>query len=214
MKYERIRTIVLEAIQDAVAQGLIHGTSGNIALRDDEDDVVAITPSGIPYAGMTAEDIAIVDLNGKWLDGKYKPSSEVPMHTAVLRARPDVKATVHTHAMFATIMAMGENPELRPITPPQCEFTPVGIVPFTMPGSNDVADKVVEALGTDGRSVLIKNHGMFSCGKDMKAAMSAATYTEEMAVTTFYAKLLGTYEPMPKEAEEAMKALIAADQAV
>lgn len=214
MKYERIRTIVLEAIQDAVAQGLIHGTSGNIALRDDEDDVVAITPSGIPYAGMTAEDIAIVDLNGKWLDGKYKPSSEVPMHTAVLRARPDIKATVHTHAMFATIMAMGENPELRPITPPQCEFTPVGIVPFTMPGSNDVADKVVEALGTDGRSVLIKNHGMFSCGKDMKAAMSAATYTEEMAVTTFYAKLLGTYEPMPKEAEEAMKALIAADQAV
>lgn len=214
MKYEKIRKIVLEAIQDAVAQGLIHGTSGNIALRDDEDDVVAITPSGIPYAGMTAEDIAIVDLNGKWLDGKYKPSSEVPMHTAVLRARPDIKATVHTHAMFATIMAMGEEAELRPITPPQCEFTPVGIVPFTMPGSNDVADKVMEALGDTGRSVLIKNHGMFSCGKDMKAAMSAATYTEEMAVTTFYAKLLGTYEPMPEEAEAAMKALIAADQAV
>ena len=214
MKYERIRKIVLDAIQDAVAQGLIHGTSGNIALRDDEDDVVAITPSGIPYAGMTVEDIAIVDLNGKWLDGKYKPSSEVPMHTAVLRASPDIKATVHTHAMFATIMAMGEDPVLRPITPPQCEFTPVGIVPFTMPGSNDVADKVVEALGANGRSVLIKNHGMFTCGKDMKAAMSAATYTEEMAVTTFYAKLLGTYEPMPEEAEAAMKALIAADQAV
>ena len=80
MKYERIRKIVLDAIQDAVAQGLIHGTSGNIALRDDEDDVVAITPSGIPYAGMTVEDIAIVDLNGKWLDGKYKPSSEVCFH--------------------------------------------------------------------------------------------------------------------------------------
>lgn len=214
MKYEKIRNIVLDAIKQAVAQGLIHGTSGNIALRDDEDDVVAITPSGISYDGMTAEDIAIVDLNGKWLDGKYKPSSEVPMHTAVMRARPDVRATVHTHAIFATIMAMGENPVLRPITPPQCEFTPVGIVPFTMPGSDDVADKVVETLGKDGRSVLIKNHGMFSCGKNMKAAMNAAVYTEEMAVTTFYSKLLGTYEPMPEEAEAAMKALIAADQAV
>ncbi len=214
MKYERIRKIVLEAIQEAVAEGLVKGTSGNIALRDDEDDVVAITPSGISYTGMTAEDIAIVDLNGKWLDGPYKPSSEVPMHTAVLRARPDVKATVHTHAMFATIMAMGENPELKPITPPQCEFVPVGIVPFTMPGSNDVADKVVEALGETGRAVLIKNHGMFCCGKDMKAAMHAATYTEEMAITTFYAKLLGTYEPMPEEGVAAMKALIAADQAV
>ncbi|HCI73038.1 MAG TPA: class II aldolase family protein, partial [Lachnospiraceae bacterium] len=77
MKYERIRTIVLNAIQQAVAEGLVKGTSGNIALRDDEEDVVAITPSGISYTGMTAEDIAIVDLNGNWLDGKYKPSSEV-----------------------------------------------------------------------------------------------------------------------------------------
>ena len=156
MKYEKIRKQVLDAILDAVDQGLIKGTSGNIALRDDEDDVVAITPSGIPYKGMTLEDIAIVDLNGKWLEGNYKPSSEVPMHTAVLRARPDVKATVHTHAMNATIMAMGDDAELKPITPPQCEFVPVGIVPFTMPGSDEVADKVVEALGKDGRSVLIK----------------------------------------------------------
>lgn len=184
MKYEKIRKTVLEAILEAVDQGLIHGTSGNIAMRDDEDDVIAITPSGISYTGMKPEDIAIVDLNGKWIDGPYKPSSEVPMHTAVMRARPDVKATVHTHSMYATIMAMGENPELKPITPPQCEFTPVGIVSFTMPGSNDVADKVVEALGEKGRACLIKNHGMFTCGKDMKAAMHATIYTEEMAQTS------------------------------
>lgn len=214
MKYEKIRKIVLEAILDAVDQGLIHGTSGNIAMRDDEDDVVAITPSGISYKGMKPEDIAIVDLNGKWLDGPYKPSSEVPMHTAVMRARPDVKATVHTHSMFATIMAMGENPVLEPITPPQCEFVPVGIVPFTMPGSNDVADKVVETLGEKGRAALIKNHGMFTCGKDMKAAMAATVYVEEMATTAYHAKVLGNYEPMPEEAVKKMQELIAADQAV
>jgi L-ribulose-5-phosphate 4-epimerase len=211
MKYERIRKIVLDAILDAVGQGLIKGTSGNIALRDDEDDVVAITPSGIAYSTMTAEDIAIVDMNGKWLDGPYKPSSEVPMHTAVMRARPDVKATVHTHAMFATIMAMGDG-EIKATTPPQCEFVPVRVVPFTMPGSD--ADKVVEALGEEGRACLIKNHGMFCCGKDMKAAMSATVYTEEMAVTEYHARLLGTYEPMPQEAVDAMQALIKADQAV
>lgn len=214
MKYEKIRKQVLDAILDAVNQGLIHGTSGNIALRDEEDDVAAITPSGISYQGMTAADIAIVDLNGKWLDGAYKPSSEVPMHLAVMRGRKDIRATVHTHSMFATIMAMGDTPILRPITPPQCEFTPVGIVPFTMPGSNDVADKVAAALGDDGRAVIIKNHGMFCCGKDMKAAMAAAVYTEEMATTTYYAKVLGNYEPMSVEAEQKMKALIAADQAV
>ena len=68
MKYEKIRKTVLEAILEAVDQGLIHGTSGNIAMRDDEDDVIAITPSGISYTGMKPEDIAIVDLNGKWIE--------------------------------------------------------------------------------------------------------------------------------------------------
>ena len=117
MKYEKIRKIVLEAILEAVDLGLIHGTSGNIALRDDVDDVVAVTPSGISYSHMTADQIAIVDLNGKWLDGPFKPSSEVPMHTAAMRARKDVRATVHTHGMFATIAAMSG--ELKAVTPPQ-----------------------------------------------------------------------------------------------
>lgn len=212
MKYENIRKQVLDAILDAVDQGLIRGTSGNIALKDENEDVVAITPSGIAYKTMKAEDIAIVDMNGKWLDGPYKPSSEWPMHTAVLRARKDIRATVHTHGMFATIMAMGGE-ELKPTTPPQCEFVPVRIVPFTMPGSNNLADIVVETLG-DGRAVLLKNHGMFCCGKDMKAAMAATVYTEEMATTAYYAKVLGNYEPMPEEAIRKMKELIAADQAV
>ena len=99
MKYEKTRQTVLDAILDCVDMGLIHGTSGNIAMRDPDDDVVAITPSGIPYKGMTADQIAIVDLNGKWLDGPFKPSSETPMHTAVIRARKGINATVHTHGM-------------------------------------------------------------------------------------------------------------------
>lgn len=216
MKYQELRETVCAAILEAVDAGLIHGTSGNIAMRDDECKVVAITPSGISYTGMTAADIALVDYETlEWIDGPYKPSSELPMHTAVMKARPDVKATVHTHSMYATILAMGENPApLQPITPPQCEFTPVGIVPFTMPGSNDVADRVVETLGAEGVACLIKNHGMFTCGKSMKHAMHATVYTEEMAQTTVIAKTLGVFEPMSDEGVAAMKALIAADKAV
>lgn len=212
MKYEKIRNQVLEAILEAVHSGLIKGTSGNIAVRDEEEDVVAITPSGIAYKTMKAEDIAIVDLDGNWIDGPYKPSSETPMHTAVMRARKDVKATVHTHGMYATIMAMDDE-ELQPTTPPQAEFVPVRVVPFTMPGSKDLAQIVVDTLD-DGRAVLLKNHGMFCCGKNIKAAMAATVYTEEMATTAYYAKLLGKFQPMPEEAIRKMKELIAADQAV
>lgn len=212
MKYEKIRNEVLEAILEAVELGLIKGTSGNIALRDDVDDVVAITPSGIAYKTMKAEDIAIVDMDGNWIDGPFKPSSEVPMHTAVLRARPDMKATVHTHGMFATLMAMSDE-ELQPVTPPQAEFVPVRVVPFVMPGSDNLAQIVVNTLG-DGRAVLLKNHGMFCCGKSMKHAMAATVYTEEMATTNYYGKLAGNLQGLPDEAVDKMKALIAADQAV
>lgn len=219
MNYEATRKTVLSAILEAVDQGLINGTSGNICMRTPEDPtIVCITPSGISYNGMTPEDIAVVKMHedgtNEWIEGNFKPSSEVPMHTEVMRRRPEVNATVHTHSMNATICAMGPNPELRPITPPQCEFYPVGIVGFTMPGSKDVATKVADELGKEGLVCLIKNHGMFACGKNMKQAMHATVYTEEMAHTTVVAKTLGTYEPMPMEAVNAMIELIKADQAV
>ena len=199
MKYEKIKKQVLEAILEAVDLGLIKGTSGNIAVRDDEEDVVAITPSGISYKTMKAEDIAIVDLNGKWIEGPYKPSSETPMHTAVLRARNDVKATVHTHGMFATIMAM-QDEEIQPTTPPQSEFVPIHVVPFVMPGSDTLADTVVSTLG-DGSVVLLKKSwNVLLWQKISKQRLAAAIYTEEMATTAYYAKLLGTFESLPEEA--------------
>jgi ribulose-5-phosphate 4-epimerase/fuculose-1-phosphate aldolase len=210
MKYENLRKQVLDAVLEAFDLGLIKGTSGNIAVR--EGDIIAITPSGIAYKTMDPQDIAIIDINGKLIDGLYKPSSETPMHTAVLRARKDVNATVHTHGMFAIIMAMSTE-ELKPVTPPQAEFVPVRVVPFVMPGSSDLAQKVVETLG-DGRSVLLKNHGMFCCGKNIKAAMAATIYTEEMAAITYYAKLINVFTPLSDNAVNKMKALIAADQAV
>jgi L-fuculose-phosphate aldolase len=212
MKYEKIRKQVLEAILEAVDLGLIKGTSGNVAVQDETEDVIAISPSGVAYKTMKAEDIAIVDMNGKWIDGPFKPSSETPMHTAVLRARKDVKATVHTHGMYATIMAMQDG-ELQPTTPPQAEFVPVQVVPFVMPGSTDLAETVVNTLG-DGRAVLLTNHGMLCCGKTIKDAMAATIYTEEMATTAYYAKLLGNFKSLPEEAIKKMQELIAADKAV
>ena len=145
MKYEDIRRQVLTAIRQASAQGLIHGTSGNISVRDREAGVAAITPSGRPYDTMEPGDIAIVTLEGEWVDGPYAPSSETPMHTAVYRARPDVGAVVHNHALFCTVMAMAVD-ELPPSTPPQAEFAPIRVVPFAVPGSRALAASV------DGRA--------------------------------------------------------------
>lgn len=203
MKYGYIREQVLEATFEAVESGLIKGTSGNIAMRDADDPVIAITPSNVPYKNMTADQIAIVDLDGKWIDGPFKPSSEVLMHTAVLRARKDINATVHTHAMFATIAAMCD--DLLPTTPPHTDVAPVGKVGFYLPGSRKLAEMVLDALGETGHSVLMENHGMFCCGKDMRQAMEMTSYTEEMAQISYYAKLAGIFKPMPEDAIRMLK---------
>ena len=212
MKYEKARKTVLDAIQEAVELGLVNGTSGNAAVLDAAERIVAITPSGIPYKGMTADQIAVVDLSGKWIDGPFKPSSELPMHLAVLTSREDVTATIHTHGMFATIAAMCG--ELLPVTPPHAEFVPVGIVPFIMPGTDELAEAVVKAFGGEGRAVLLSNHGMICCGKDMPAAMTAAVYTEEMAATAYYAKLLGVFQPLPADSIGTLKEFLAGSHAV
>lgn len=207
MKYEGIRRQVLDALHKAAACGLIHGTSGNIAVRDPIENVIAISPSARPYDSMTVEEIAVVTPDGTWIDGAYKPSSETPMHTAVYRARPDVGATVHAHGMFSTIMAM-QGGELPPTTPPQAELAPIRTVPFALPGSDELARSVAETLG-ENRVVLLKNHGSFCCGKDMEAALSAAIYTEEAAQTAYYALLLGKFQPLRPEEVAAVKSVMA-----
>ena len=212
MQHEVIRRQVLDALHRAVDCGLIHGTSGNIAVRDFEKNVIAISPSGRAYESMAPEDISIVTLAGEWIDGPYKPSSETPMHTAVYRARPDVGATVHVHGLFSTVMAM-EGDQLPPSTPPQAEVAPIRIVPFELPGSEELARRVVEKLGAD-RALLLKNHGSFCCGKNMTEALSAAVYTEEAAQTAYYATLLGRFHPLNEEQVQAVKDILAFGRAV
>ena len=105
MKYEDIRRQVLTAIRQASAQGLIHGTSGNISVRDREAGVAAITPSGRPYDTMEPGDIAIVTLEGEWVDGPYAPSSETPMHTEFAPIRVVPFAVPGSRALAASVAA-------------------------------------------------------------------------------------------------------------
>lgn len=212
MQHEEIRRQVLAAIRQAAALGLVRSTSGNIAVRDFADNVIAITPSGRPYDAMEPADIAVVDLDGRQLDGAWRPSSETPMHLAVYRARPDVGATVHLHGLFCTVMAMtGE--ELPVSTPPQAEFAPIRTVPFAPPGSGELARLTAETLGGN-TSVLLKNHGSFHCGRDISSAMAAAIYTEEAAQTAYYATLLGNFHPLGPAEIAAVKETLAAGRAV
>ena len=211
MNYEHIRRQVLEAARRTADLGLIHGTSGNLSVR--EGEVFAITPSGRPYGTMAPEDVAIATLAGEGIDGPYKPSSETPMHAAVYRARPDAGAVVHTHSLFCTVMAMACD-ALPLTTPPPAELAPVPAVPFALPGSGELAGLVAAALADGGRAALMRNHGCFACGKDMAGAMTAAVYAEEAAQIAYYATLLGKLTPLTEEQIRDLRAVLSGGGAV
>lgn len=199
MNYEKIRKEVLEASLKSNKLGLIHGTSGNISVRDKENNVFAITPSGREYETMKPGDIAICDLDGNWIEGEYKPSIEAMMHAGVYKNRDDVNAVVHTHSKFATIMSMRDG-SLPRATLPACMYYPINIAaPFYMAGTQELADCVVETLGDRIDVVIIKNHSLLATGKDIDAAMTCAIYTEEGAEAAYYCVLAGFDDYIPEE---------------
>ena len=102
---EELKEKVLKANLDLVKNGLVLFTWGNVSAIDRESGLVVIKPSGVEYAGMKAEDMVVVDLNGKVVEGKYRPSSDTPTHIELYKAHPEIGGVVHTHSTYATAFA-------------------------------------------------------------------------------------------------------------
>ncbi|NPV70089.1 MAG: class II aldolase/adducin family protein [Firmicutes bacterium] len=204
MILSEVRETVLKAALEMSRLGLIRGTSGNISARDSATGYVAITPTSLPYETLKTEDIPVVTVSGEVVEGKHKSSSETPMHTAIYRARPDVMAVIHTHSVYATVFSVLNRPLPVVTVPLVFAGGPVPVAPFALPGSNELADVAVKALGK-GSSVLLQNHGVICVAPDMKKAMAAAIYVEEGAQVGFLALSAGGLNPIPEAYVEKMR---------
>lgn len=188
MRMQEQREQVVRYARLLIERGLTRGTGGNISVRQDE--LVAITPSGVAYASMTAEDIVVVDLAGRVVEGALRPSSECGMHLACYRAERAFGAVVHTHSAFATTLACMQR-ELPPI------HYLIGYAGGTVPcipyypfGSDALAEAA--AAGMAGRNaVLLGNHGLLAAGADLDYAFSVAEETEFVAELYYRTELLG-----------------------
>lgn len=190
MDYTDIRQQVIEGSLRMQRLGLIRGTSGNISVRSEDGTVVAITPSSIPYEDLTPDMIPLVSLDGKIISGEYKPSSELPMHLAVMNARKDVNAVVHTHSKFSTILGIiGQKLPINTIPLMFYAPDPAPIAPFELPGSKELGEAVVRTLGQRGSAVILEMHGLLAVGKDLNKAMSCTEYIEEGAEIALYCRL-------------------------
>lgn len=182
MLLARLRQQVVQVGLEALSRGVVHGTAGNMSLRDAESGLVAISPSGMPYETVGAADVVVVDVDGVVVDGARKPSSETPLHTMVYRHHPEVGAIVHTHSHYATVVSCIRD-ALPPVLTEVC-LTVGPRVPVTrygLTGTPDLGESVIEVMEPGTKAVLLKNHGLVCVGTDFAEALAVAEIVEEAA---------------------------------
>jgi len=182
---------------ELVRSGLVVWTAGNVSARVPGADLMLIKPSGILYDELTPESMVLCDLDGSVVQGEMAPSSDTAAHAYVYRAMSHVSGVVHTHSAYATAWAARGEAVPCVLTAMADEFggeIPVG--PFARIGGDDVGRAIVDTLtGHRSPAVLLQNHGVFTVGRDARAAVKAAVMCEDVARSVHLARTLG--EPLP-----------------
>lgn len=178
---------------------LVTWTAGNISARDPETNLVVIKPSGVRYEELHPEDFVVLNLEGDIIEGALKPSSDTASHLYIYQQRPDVFGIVHTHSPYATAFAALGKPIPVYLTAMADEFGgPIPCGGFALIGGEEIGRVVVDAIGTSP-AVLLKNHGVFTIGKNAQAALKAAVMVEDVAHTTWLALQIGQPEEISPE---------------
>ncbi|MDA8233223.1 MAG: class II aldolase/adducin family protein [Clostridia bacterium] len=187
----KLKSQLIEAGCRIVKSDLVTGTWGNISLRVSGQNRVVITPSGMDYLSLQIEDLVVVNLDGQVLEGHRKPSSELPLHLAIYRARADVGAVVHTHSIYATACAVARIP-VPAIVEDMVQLIggSIDVAPYALPGTPQLAQGAVQALGGKN-AVLLANHGGVAVGKDLAEALNVAFMLEKSARIFVHARSLG-----------------------
>lgn len=177
---------------------LIALSGGNVSVRIDDEHIL-VTPSGMNYDGMVEDDIVVVDINGKIVEGTRRPSVDHEAILYILKKMPGVNAVIHTHQPYATAVGLIED-ELPAAVTTLCNTTlgPVTVAPYSSAASVDMGIKTVEYIG-DKLAVILKHHGVMTVGKDLKQALYAAIYMEEAAKTYLVARAAGNVALMTQQ---------------
>jgi L-ribulose-5-phosphate 4-epimerase len=196
----RLRQQVSDLHQELVRYNLVVWTAGNVSARVPGADLFVIKPSGVDYDQLSAGSMIVCDLDGKPVEGELSPSSDTAAHAYVYRHMPEVGGVVHTHSTYACAWAARGEPVPCVLTAMADEFgaqIPVG--PFALIGDDSIGKGIVGTLtGHRSPAVLMKSHGVFTIGKDARAAVKAAVMCEDVARTVHISRQLGDPLPIPK----------------
>jgi L-fuculose-phosphate aldolase len=178
---ELLKKELVTASRKIFQKNLVQRGEGNLSIRVPNSDEFLVTPTYNDYENMTVDDVVHMNFEEKKISGILNASSEYRLHIAIYKARPKVYAVIHTHSPYATMLAVA-----RKDLPMLLEEMVVWVggrvkcADFTKANTKEIGDSAVNALGTNN-AILIANHGVLVCGKDMDSAIKTAELVEKMA---------------------------------
>jgi L-ribulose-5-phosphate 4-epimerase len=193
-----VRDEIMYYCQQSVRDGLNFNTQGNISVRLPEHEAIVITAHDVRYDTMSPKDMIVVGYDGTILErGQLHPSelpsTELPVHLATYRRRPDANAIVHTESTFVNVLgALG-----RPISPVLLNMVlyakgEVPVMPFEFSTSAAFGERCAALMGDHVNAVVWANHGLLAVGPSLTLAFKLAVAVEENAEVLYYAERAGT----------------------
>jgi L-ribulose-5-phosphate 4-epimerase len=196
---EELKETVCRLHMELPRNDLVRWTGGNVSARDPATGLVVIKPSGVLYDELRPHMHVVIDLEGNVVEGDLKPSSDTASHLYIYRHRPDVNGVVHTHSPYATAFAAVGRPIPVYLTAIADEFgTAIPCAGFALIGTEAIGRQVVESIG-EAPAVLLKNHGVFTIGESVRAAVKSAVMVEDVARTVWLALQIGQPEEISAE---------------
>lgn len=164
--------------------------AGNLSTRVASDRVLC-TAHGADKGALTEDELLLCDLQGQVIEGRGHPTSELHMHLAAYRHRPDVRAVIHAHPPTATAFAAASR-SLNELMLPEIVvwLGPVGLVPYATPGTPELAEQLEPRLA-EGDAFLLENHGALTFGRDLRQASQRMELLEQNARVTLALHQLG-----------------------
>lgn len=183
---EKLKEDVIRVARQAQREGLCRHRSGNFSARDPKSGFFVVTPTGMDREKLTVDDMVVMDMDAVVIENRtgLRPTSEALMHIAVYEERPDLRAIVHTHSLYATSFAVLDRPIpglVYEMFQMGCSEGKIPVAPYGRPGTVALADSVRGPIRTSD-CLLLKGHGALAADEtDIDGALLRAEYIEEMA---------------------------------